>query len=331
MRHGSRITSELQGLLPQSWMPHRETNESWSVFALVHDEMINEAAFGVHVNVKLARPGIDSFCLVDYEVIDISKLEIHNSTEKIWHIFNRQQNEMLFDKESILCRSSIQMLLAQDSLALKITSADISMDLCLDFTTGGDFMEDSPNGLMIGRGYFKRKHYLQFLHVPEVKCFGRLNIQDRSVRVVGLGCVQRTWGKYPFRLAKFHEEQFVLMINNGDQIPVLSFPISDGKTFAGIFSPGCNMQHCQGVTLTAMEFTEIDDWRFAKGWKLELPEYSEDPFYLVPLVDTQYGLPMSFPFMTVLNGQGDRAGYAFSSLAPGARNELHRIPLSIYR
>ena len=119
MRHGSRITSELQGLLPQSWMLHRETNESWSVFALVHDEMIKEAAFGVHVSVKLARPGIDSFCLVDYEVIDISKLEIHSSNERFGIFSTASKTKCFLTKKAFFAATVFKCCLRRIPLLLK--------------------------------------------------------------------------------------------------------------------------------------------------------------------------------------------------------------------
>ena len=331
MRHGRKEKQICLGALAEEWPLHRECNDSWCIQGLIHDVALEASVYAFSAKIDLLRYGIDAMGTVSYDIVNIPQLESTTQYACIPHVFRWQQHRLSVDEESLLFEEGVQMLLSGDSLALRMQTDQVKLDLCLDYAEQAEMMDQGKQGMLLGRStLLKHPYFLRLLHMPRMKCYGRLLDHDLDIRVEGRATFQRLWGDYAYLNAQCQGEQFTLLMYNGDELIVAAYPIS-GYTYGGVWSPEKKLTVLHQVTLSPMEYIEIDEWRFAKGWKIELSEYSDEPMFLIPLIDKQYTLPAPQPIASVLNSKGERLGAAFCQLSPGARNELKRIPLKTYR
>ena len=120
-----------------------------------------------------------------------------------------------------------------------------------------------------------------------------------------------------------------VFLDNNTEFVVLDFPYGKQKYNVGFrMEPEKDISPLSSFELRAVDFLEIDEWRFGSGWRLEISD--EEPLYLVPLIREQFVMAVPRPLLGIYDQEGKQLGYGFSELTPGARNELRRIPLRVY-
>ena len=313
----------------EEWDRHRNVSDIWQVQGLIHEFGIDQALYSFRLSVTHVDAGLESFDMVSYALDDLLRLEQHSSTWNLHSLHADGGGEQLFvDHNSVICGDYAQMLLDKDAVALRLRGLDFGLDLRLDRTL--DEVWHGRDGLVyLGNSRTLKRGKLFNGVLPSMIAGGKLYMGGRSARVIGKAAFERLWGRFPLRRAKAHWERFYLFFDNGDELLLTDLPYS-------LYHSGLWLTRRGGArtigeyALHAVDFLEIEDWRFACGWRLHIPEYSEQTLLLIPLDRAQYRLPVSRPVLGVFDGDGNMLGRGFGELMHGARNELDKINLSIY-
>jgi|GEM_PF-4841403 len=323
MENGLIYDAKAHQSFEQEWRPHHNCNDLWVSQGIFHEALLPESVYSYRASVQRSQAGGKGFCSVDFSLGDL----LHAKSFE-YHCLIREEKggkELLYlDGDSLLFQDALQVLYERDALALRLRDAAFGLDLRLDRATepywyGGD----GPLKLRSG------SKALFGCALPFMKSVGRLYFSDYSMRVQGSSAFERLWGRFPWQQAAMHWERFYLFFNSGDQMMISEFPY--GKLGMAWCLPENKQAFAlKDYTMTAVDFLEIDEWRFASGWRLETPEYRSIPCYLIPLISEQFRLPVSRPTLGIFDKEGNRLGYALAELLPGARNELKRVPLGIY-
>lgn len=310
----------------QEWRQHHNCTDIWAAQGIIHETLLPEASYSYRFSLQRTRAGMESYSSVHFSLSDIT----HNKCFEYRASFPHEKDEralLHIDGDSLLLGEAAQILVESDALALRLRSGEFGLDLRLDraappFWYGAD-------GLMNLSARPSSRRALWGCALPLMPAVGRLYFADYSMRVAGDSSFERMWGRFPARQAALHWERFYIFFNSGDQMMLMDFPF--GKYGLAHCLPkekdGFVMKDYQ---FTAVDFLELEEWRFANGWRLEAPEYRSHPFYLIPLINEQFRLPICRPLLGVFDRDGNRLGFALAELQPGARNELKRIPLSMH-
>ena len=302
------------------WRPHQNVTDMWHVQGLVHEVRLDQALYGFSLSVSRLMVGLDRYTLVSCALEDLLN-RTHYAAGQV--IGPKDEGPRLqADADSLIWGEQAQMLLDGDAIALRLRGDDFGLDLRLDRTLaevwhGKDgllrFSHRRPAG---GRMYN--------VVLPYMIAGGRLELNGRSMRVVGRAGFDRLWGNYPLRRAASHWERMYLFFNNGDELLLTDFPRAIYHT--GLWLNKRSRNKALGeYALQAVDFQEVDGWRFASGWKLHVPEYSSEAFLLIAQDKEDYRLPVSRPMLGIYDEQGGVRGYGFCGLLPAARNELKRV------
>ncbi len=307
----------------QEWRAHHNCTELWVCQGIFNEALLPESMYAYRASVRIMHLGARMLCAADFALSDLlhaKSFEYHAKSGK-----DKPGRDWLYlDQDSLLVGEALQVLYEKDALALRLRDPAFGLDLRLDraeppyWCGGGEALSLGDRGKTLFAGVLP--------HMPAV---GRLYFADYSMRVQGRSAFERVWGRFSLLQAAQNWERFYLFLNNGDEMVICQYP------FANTGWAWCLPEHKPGFSLknykmTAVDFLEIDEWRFASGWRLEAPEYRSAAYYLIPLISDQFCLPVSRPALGVFDADGNRLGYALSELYPGARNELKRLPVSLY-
>ena len=313
----------------QEWPRHRNVSDLWQVQGLIHELGIEQALYAFQLSVFHIDAGLESFDAVSCSLDDLLKLEHHGGAWNLHSLHGEQSGEKLYvDDNSIIFGEYAQMLLDGDAVALRLRGLDFGLDLRLDMARGEVW--HGRDGLLrfAHSGLFKRGMLFEGV-LPSMIAGGKLYMGGNTTRMIGKAGFERLWGRFPLRRARAHWERFYLFFDNGDELLLTDFPNA-------IYHSGMWLTRRDGAkrlgeyALQAVDFLELDDWRFACGWRLHIPEYSERTLLLIPVDCSHYSLPVSRPVLAICDEQGRMLGRGFGELMHGARNELDKINLSIY-
>lgn len=307
------------------WLPHRQNCDTWRTQGIFHDEQEN--TYGFRLSVNRVQAGMESFCVVN---LQYGKLDAEQGMiQQRWciHALEGDKEGLLIDEDSILFRDEAQLLLAKDAIAMRLRGDDYALDLRMGRERPEVwFGEDGRIPFLLGPRR-TRRGYLCTL--PMLSCVGRIYRSDgSSSRVNGTASFERLWGRYPLRMSKAHWERFYLFMDNGDELSITAYPY--GKLSTALCMPKNVLPFVFfDYQMEAASFLELEDWRFASAWRLDMPQYSQQVFYLSPIVP-YFRLPAAQPILGVFDHNGNRLGYAFSELLPGARNEVDHVGLALF-
>lgn len=310
--------------LDTEWQPHHGSSDVWQTQGVLRDEA--GVGYGFRMSVHRVRAGLESFCVINSALHHFASGKTSAGRWSIHHLDGEKDN-LFIDADSIIFSDSAHLMLEKDALALRLRGAGFGLDLRMARTLPEVwFGEDGRMPLpTLGR----RLKSLYNCALPGLSCVGRVYLADGSSnRVRGTASCERLWGAVPLRLAKTHWERFYLFLDYGDEISLTTFPYA-GQYAALCMPRGVPPFALYDYLLEAVDFLEIDEWRFASAWRLSLPQYSHTTYYLSPLSE-QFRLPAAHPVLGVYDADGMRLGYAFSELLPGARNEIDRIGLAMF-
>ena len=307
------------------WQPHRNVSDMWHVQGLVHELGLDQALYGFSLSVSRLAAALEEYTLIRCSLIDLLKRD-HYTVGRL--IGPKDEGEgLLADADSLILGEQAQLLLDGDAIAVSMRGEDFGLDLRLDRTAAEVW--HGKDGLL--RFHHRRPFSGRMYNVvlPSLVAAGKLQLPDRTVSVVGRAGFDRLWGKLPLKRAAAHWERMYLFFDNGDELLLTDFPRAIYHTGLWLNKRGGNKALGE-YALQAVDYQEVDGWRFAGGWKLHVPEYNSEAFLLIPLDKDDYVLPVSRPVLGVYDEQGGIKGYGFSGLMPAARGELKRLdPRSI--
>lgn len=304
----------------EEWLTHHKVSDMWRAQGLIHELRLDQAIYGFSVSVSRLALGLKYYVLVSFSLDDMLNHRRYAQLQAGEE--GKEAAPLLVDEDSLLWGDQAQILLDGDALALRLRAEDFSLELRLDRTL--DEVWHGKDGLLrLGNRRLNRgKLYNAVL--PSLVAGGKLQLADRSLRVVGRAGFDRLWGELPLNRGKCHWERMYLFFNNGDELLLTDLPLA-------VYHTGMWLNKRSGgrsfgeYALQALDHQEVDGWRFGSGWKLHIPEYSSEAYLLIPLDKEQYSLPLSQPVLGIFDEQGELRGYGFCALMPGARNELKRI------
>ena len=305
----------------REWGQHRNVSDMWHVQGLVHELRLEEAVYGFSVSISRLEVGLNYYTLIRCDLEDMLN-RTHYFLERVLDAKSEDEPGLLVDDDSILCGDEVQMLLDGDAIALRLRGEDFGLDLRLDRTLGEVWYGKDGLLRLTNRGLNRGKLYNVVL--PSLVAGGKLMLNDRTMRVVGRSGFDRLWGSFPLSIARCHWERMYLFYNNGDELLLTDFPLAIYHT--GLWLNKRSSSRSLGeYALQAVDYHEVDGWRFGCGWQLHIPEYSSEAFLLIPLDKDEYSLPVPRPILGIYDHNGGLRGYGFSGLMPGARNELKRV------
>lgn len=309
------------------WRPHRKCSDFWLAQGLVHESGIPEAAYAFHLSLMRINAGLESFLRVDISLSDLLHGKLYASRLCLPYITKIERFDCYIDEESIICGQQAQVMLAPDGLALRLRGEDFGVDLRLDRMMP-EIRLGSPGEIFLTKN--RHPHYvLRGGALPHLKAGGCIYTPQGRLRVEGTAGFEHYWGQYPLKRAAVHSEHFYLFFERGDQIMINEFPYG-GHRFGHCFPLKHKPFAFDQFEVEAVEYTEVDDWRFSAGWRLRLPQYSQTAYYLAPLIPEAFRLPVCCPVAGVFDKDGNRLGYAVGQLMPGARNEVDKIPFGLF-
>ena len=308
----------------EDWLPHRGISDIWQLSGIFQESKIPQAVYSFRFSLYRVAAGVESFDRVRILLDDL----LHNrSYGDRWNLRSSkgEREELHIDENSILFGEHAQILLEGNVMALRLRGESFGLDLRLDCPEH-EFWFGTDGRMPISTEGRQKVHQCT---LPGISAVGHLYLQNNSVRVEGKAVFERFFGKQPLRQAKYHWERFYLFMDNGDEIALTTFPY-------GGFHTGMWFPQAQEATLLseyaldAIDYTEVDEWRFASSWKLQIPSISPTQVFLLPLYEKQFHLPISHPVLGIYDQEGRQLGLGLAELLPGARNQLSRIGLSIF-
>lgn len=310
----------------EEWLPHRNCNEFWSLYAILNDGMPGSNVYSLHLAIRHLHGPLDAFSEVFLSLDDMTRTISYERHYLLPHVARGKQKELLFDHNSFFCQERIQILVENNSLALRIREENLSLDFSADLPDSA-YWADQEGGMQILSGP-RSISTLMCGWMPFLKCFAKLSLKEEdSLRLPGKAAFERMWGCFPIQNAKAHWEKFYFILNDGTELVLLDFPYANN-------SRGFRLEAAKGLTaftdhkLTVVDTLELEEWRFGSGWQLEIPNMPA--LYLVSLQKDQFQLPVPRPVLGVYDQAGVPLGHAFAELMPGARNELNTVPLEMH-
>ena len=321
-------TKEHKGFMDE-WQPHRNCSDFWSIYSILKDETPGGSVYAFCITIRQIRIALDSFCEVFCSLTDVTHSRTWEQRYLVPHVIRNKHKELYFDHNSFFCGDRVQILFEGDAVAVRIDLGELHLDICAEATTPTQWAGET-GGLQLKNG-LKSTTTLMSSWTPYLHCVGKLWMREteRPLRLEGTGAFERLWGIFPTANAKVHWEKFYVFLDNNTEFVVLDFPYGKQKYNVGFrMEPEKDISPLSSFELRAVDFLEIDEWRFGSGWRLEISD--EEPLYLVPLIREQFVMAVPRPLLGIYDQEGKQLGYGFSELTPGARNELRRIPLRVY-
>lgn len=313
----------------ENWLPHRSATNIWQVQGLFWERHIPQAACAFRMSVHRVAAGINAFTAIAMSIDDL----LHSRSYAGRWSFNSLNNEaggLFIDEDSIIYQEKVHILLADPALALRLREGEAGLDMRMERAQAEVCHDKLGEPLVIGPPK-RRRGALHYCLLPRLKCGGHFYLPDGSVRVEGRAMAERLWGRVPLRRADSHWERFCLYFEDGNQVLLTEFPYAGGH-FALILPADLSQPKpvAADFRLEAIDFIEVEEWRFAAGWRLTMEELPHHTVYLIPLIKEQYSLPTPRPVLGLFDKNGNHLGYALSELLAGARNELDKISLKMY-
>lgn len=309
----------------EDWLPHIGCSDTWRIFGMFAEPQIPEATYSFSVSVNRVQAGVGSFTAVKITIKDLLHSKLYS---RRWKFLTSQENKdnLHIDENSILFEEFFQLLMDPGAFAFRTINSEFRFDLRVE-RSGAEVWFGDDGRLPITAS---KNRFMYQCILPQMPASGKFYLGDSMVNLVGNVTFLRHWGKMPIRRAQVHWEQFYLFLENGDEMLLYNFPY--GKYRTGLWMPKDDSAVvCNDFSLESIEYTEVGDWRFSTSWKLTIPQFPMQSLYLVPMIDYQFHLPVCRPVLGIYDEHSKLYGYAFAELMPGARNEISRIGLKLYR
>jgi hypothetical protein len=318
---------EERGRFQENWRPHRDVADIWQIQGILHEPSLPQAVYSYNLSIfKISYP-FESFYAIHYGLGDT--LSAHDDNElAIIPIQKGDKAQLSFDEDSIFFDEHAQILDTEHAFALRLRGTDFGLDLRLDKKRPPVWYGEN------GKVYLskiRREAKSLFGGVrTNMKTFGRLFLDGRDVRVEGVSALERCWGRVPYKIAQIHWEKFYLFLEDVGEVMLMNFPL--GGFSEGIYIPkkGAPLR-LSNYRLKTLDYLEIDDWRFSSLWQLDIPRVNLGPYYLIPVIKSQFALPVCRPLVGVFDKDGKNYGYGYAELMPGAQNKLDRISLDVFK
>ena len=314
-------------LFMDEWLPHREASDIWQIEGILNEPDSSQPLYSFNLSISKVNYPFESFYAIHYSLGEIFNAQDH-SEDIVIPIRAGRKTQLTFDEDSCFCGDIAQILDTEKAVVLRLRGKDFSLELRMN--------KDYPlvwygqDGKVSLSRVPKNTRSMFSCIIPRMCTYGRLNIGDRDFRVQGIAAFERSWGKMPLKLASTHWEKFYLFFDDMDEMSLINIPLADHMD--GVF-----MHHnlpsmpISEFDLQPTEYLEIDEWRFSSKWQLNIPAINRGPYYLIPLIKSQFTLPVCRPFIGIYDSDGKRYGYGHAELQPGARNELDTISLSLFK
>ena len=311
----------------ENWLPHRDVLDIWKIQGIINESIISKATYSYSLTIYKVEYPLESFFAVQYSLGDILKATGF-SERVIIPIIPGKKPQIDFDNESMFCGEHAQVLDTEKAIVLRLRGNGFGLDMRLDKFNDPIWLGEDGRFAVRDSKVASKSLYMGTM--PAMRSFGRLYLDGQDLRVQGVSSIERCWGKVPVRDARIHWEKFYLFFNNNDEISLISMPLLQKQK--GLYIPD------QGETVAMdsfmiepVEYLEIDEWRFSSLWRLRLPEIKQEPLYLIPMIKSQFVLPICRPVVGIFDRLGHNFGFGHVELMPGARNELDKIGLRLYK
>ncbi|MDO4581081.1 MAG: hypothetical protein Q4B96_00660 [Bacillota bacterium] len=312
--------------LDAEWLPHRGVSDYWLIQARLYDAALPLAEYMLDISLHKQFAGLGSYFELYCGLGDIIG-GIRHQARRYFSWPAAENGGIAIDAESILCGETLQLLDDGKAMALLLDTGEARLQLRLDKADEvllGGKCRIELDGQRLGD---QRLLGAASVNMP---CAGRLRLGDKELRLTGAGAFIRSYGRMPLQQARFHWECFRLYLDDGRKYIFYEFPYAGHR--AGIYIDKRNQpQRCDDFSVEYTDYTEIDEWRFAHTWYLKCDSHFPRQLYFLPLLKDQATLPTTHVMLGVYNYNAQRMGYAFAEAMPGARNELKKIPLKLYR
>ncbi|MBQ1502227.1 MAG: hypothetical protein IIZ45_06415 [Firmicutes bacterium] len=312
----------------ENWLPHRDASDIWKIQGIFHESLVPEAVYSYRLSIYKVDYPLDSFYAVQYSLGDA--LKARSYSERI--IVPRRPGKKAhidFDFESMFCGDHAQILDTEKALVLRLRGNEFGIDLRIDKGSDSFWLGEGERVQMKVNQKLSRKGMFMGV-MPQMHTFGRLMLEGMDMRVEGVSSIERTWGKMPLRSAKYHWENFYLFFDDGTEASLMTMPLISRKESLYIKEDG-EPASVGDFVLEPVEFLEIDEWRFSSLWQLDMPSVGKGPFYLIPMIKNQFALPICRLLVGIYDKDGNRYGLGHAELMPGARNELDKIGLHMFK
>ena len=313
--------------LMDEWLPHREASDIWQFYGLIHEMDSPQSIYSFCLSIYRVHNLLEPFYSIYYSLTEV--LKTTDYTERIViPIKPGKRPQLSFDEESFLFGDVAQVLDTEHAVVLKSRGGEFSLELRMDKNCPPAWYGN--NGQVALSSRKKDPRNIWGCAWPQMQTFGRINVGDRDFRVQGIAAIERLWGKLPLKAARSHWEKFYLFFDDGDEMSLINIPLAD-------HNDGLYLHHnlppmrISEFSIEPLEYIEIDEWRFSSRWELNAKSINRGPFYLIPLIKTQFALPVCRPLVGIFDQEGKKYGYGYAELQPGARNELDTISLSFFK
>ncbi len=318
-KHGESFMDE--------WLPHREASDIWQFQGIVHEIDAPQSIYSFRLVIYKINYLLEPFYAIHYNLSDILKTTDYTESIVI-PIKPGKKIQLSFDEESLLFADMAQVLDTEHAVVLKLRGNEFAIELRLDKDYQPVWYGD--DGKVFLARTPKESRAIFCCALPRMNTFGRITLAERDFRVQGISAIERSWGKMPLKSASTHWERFYLFFDDMDEMALINLPLAghmDGIYLHHNLEP----MRIREFSLEPVEYIEIDEWRFSSRWELNIPAINRGPYYLIPLIKSQFALPVCRPFVGIFDQEGKRYGYGYGELHPGARNELDTISLSFFK
>ena len=150
---------------------------------------------------------------------------------------------------------------------------------------------------------------------------GTLILNGKQHQVKGKAWFDRQGGPYQLTNPLTNWEWFSFRFFDNEEVMLFSFPQTKYADGTYIRENG-KYQRLSNYSIEPLDFiTEPNTkYKFSCGWKVKINNIKEEEYLVKPVTDGQFNVFFFELLAEVLNKQGERVGYCFVELLPGARN-----------
>jgi len=309
------------------WYPHNKMHDEWRFCGILYDNRCDVNAYSYDCSLKKIMVYGSMAYIANVSVSDIIGGDVFTERVSV-SISSGRKIGVEVDDDSIFIGGYAQILNSKFAVALNIYLNNCHLSLCLVKNNQEDCFGDT-NGIV---GFTDKKpvQSLSTIVLPNMTSSGKLTINNRTILLSGTSVAERTFGNYWLKYAEGHGEKFNIFFNNGDQMILFNLPFIK-KSYGKYFPDQAESSIIDEFSIEATEYKEVNDWRFGSVWYINIPGIQEQKYFIIPLIDEQFALPCSWITAGVYNCNGDKVGYCIGELLPGARNELEKIAMSLFK
>ena len=299
------------GSFEQEWLCHKDASEWWYCTGIGMDEQKNEYSF--QFTLIKAHFGFLNIWMAHQAVTDVSGNKHYYDKKRAY-----TSRDVTITEDMAKFGDFLKIIKGKSGMHMTVNADNFCFDMDMEYGKGA-FWHCDNGFLMMGSDDFSEKESTTYYSYPSMPTKGTITMEGRTVHVQGSSWFDKQGGPYSLVDRKTHWEWFSFRFFDNEQIMLFSFPQNNMYTDGTYITD--KAPRLTNYTIKPLDFVEVWELRFSKGWEITMPGIKEEFYTVTPVVDGQMHSMYFEELCEVRNREGILVGKAFVELLPGVLNK----------